>query len=244
MDNKKSYLLGMKDGIPIALGYFAVGFTLGIAAKSVGITAVQMGLMSFLMHASAGQFAVLTILAGQSGYVAMILTQLVINIRYFLMSCALSQKIDPKTSMPKRLLLSYFVTDEIFGIAMAENGQLNPYYSYGAATVASPGWVVGTVLGVLVGNILPAGLSSALGVALYGMFLAVVIPAAKKDRAIAIVVLESMAGSTAMHYLPYIKEISSGTRIIILTLLIAAIAAVARPIPLQEEMQDNIEEVR
>ena len=188
MDNKKSYLLGMKDGIPIALGYFAVGFTLGIAAKSVGITAVQMGLMSFLMHASAGQFAVLTILAGQSGYVAMILTQLVINIRYFLMSCALSQKIDPKTSIPKRLLLSYFVTDEIFGIAMAENGQLNPYYSYGAATVASPGWVVGTVLGVLVGNILPAGLSSALGVALYGMFLAVVIPAAKKDRAIAIVV--------------------------------------------------------
>ena len=127
---------------------------------------------------------------------------------------------------------------------MAENGQLNPYYSYGAATVASPGWVVGTVLGVLVGNILPAGLSSALGVALYGMFLAVVIPAAKKDRAIAIVVLASMAGSTAMHYLPYIKEISSGTRIIILTLLIAAIAAVARPIPLQEEMQDNIEEVR
>lgn len=244
MDNKKSYLLGMKDGIPIALGYFAVGFTLGIAAKSVGITAVQMGLMSFLMHASAGQFAVLTILAGQSGYVAMILTQLVINIRYFLMSCALSQKIDPKTSIPKRLLLSYFVTDEIFGIAMAENGQLNPYYSYGAATVASPGWVVGTVLGVLVGNILPAGLSSALGVALYGMFLAVVIPAAKKDRAIAIVVLASMAGSTAMHYLPYIKEISSGTRIIILTLLIAAIAAVARPIPLQEEMQDNIEEVR
>lgn len=191
--NKKWYMRGLRDGIPIGLGYFAVGFTLGIAAREAGITAFQMGLMSLLMHASAGQFAAITIIAGNSGFVAMVLTQLVINIRYLLMSCALSQKISPDTSMAKRPLLSYFVTDEIFGIAVSVKGTLNPFYNYGAATVASPGWALGTVLGVLVGNILPLSMVSALSVALYGMFLAVVIPAAKENRAVSMVVLASMA---------------------------------------------------
>lgn len=125
--SKKWYMRGLRDGIPIGLGYFAVGFTLGIAAREAGITAFQMGLMSLLMHASAGQFAAITIIAGNSGFVAMVLTQLVINIRYLLMSCALSQKISPDTSMAKRLLMSYFVTDEIFGIAVSVKGTLNPY---------------------------------------------------------------------------------------------------------------------
>ena len=227
MNNKKQYLKGLKDGTPIALGYFAVGFTLGIAAKSMGINAFQAGLMSFLMHASAGEFAVLTVIAGQ----------LVINIRYFLMSCSMSQKINPNTSLPKRLLLSYFVTDEIFGISASIKGELNPYYPLGAATVASPGWVLGTILGALVGNILPVSLASALSVALYGMFLAVVIPASKNDKAIALVVLASMAGSCAFTFLPVLSEISSGTRIIILTLVIAAAAAIIKPVNTTEEVQ-------
>lgn len=230
-ENKRWYMRGLRDGIPIGLGYFAVGFTLGITAREAGITAFQMGLMSLMMNASAGQFAVITIIAGQSGYVAMILTQLVINIRYLLMSCALSQKISPDTSMPKRMLMAYFVTDEIFGIAASVKGNLNPYYNYGAVTVASPGWALGTVLGVLVGNILPLSMVSALSVALYGMFLAVVIPAAKEDKAVALVVLASMAGSFAFTYLPLLREISGGTRIIILTIVIAAAAAVIRPVP-------------
>ena len=237
MNNKKQYLKGLKDGTPIALGYFAVGFTLGIAAKSMGINAFQAGLMSFLMHASAGEFTVLTVIAGQSGYIAMIITQLVINIRYFLMSCSMSQKINPNTSLPKRLLLSYFVTDEIFGISASIKGELNPYYPLGAATVASPGWVLGTILGALVGNILPVSLASALSVALYGMFLAVVIPASKNDKAIALVVLASMAGSCAFTFLPVLSEISSGTRIIILTLVIAAAAAIIKPVNTTEEVQ-------
>ncbi len=237
MNNKKQYLKGLKDGTPISLGYFAVGFTLGIAAKSMGINAFQAGLMSFLMHASAGEFAVLTVIAGQSGYIAMIITQLVINIRYFLMSCSMSQKINPNTSLPKRLLLSYFVTDEIFGISASIKGELNPYYPLGAATVASPGWVLGTILGALVGNILPVSLASALSVALYGMFLAVVIPASKNDKAIALVVLVSMAGSCAFTFLPVLSEISSGTRIIILTLVIAAAAAIIKPVNTTEEVQ-------
>ena len=151
-DNRKWYLNGLREGVPIGLGYFAVGFTLGITAREAGITAFQMGLMSLMMHASAGQYAVITVIAGQSGYVAMVITQLVINIRYLLMSTALSQKISPDTPMWKRMLLSYFVTDEIFGISASVKGNLNPYYNYGAATVASPGWALGTVLGVLVGG--------------------------------------------------------------------------------------------
>ena len=230
-ENKTWYLRGLRDGIPIGLGYFAVGFTLGIAAREAGITAFQMGLMSLLMHASAGQFAVITIIAGQSGYVAMILTQIVINIRYLLMSCSLSQKISPSTSNGKRMLLAYFVTDEIFGIAASVKGTLNPFYNYGAATVASPGWILGTALGVLVGNILPASMISALSVALYGMFLAVVIPAAKGDRVVAAVVIASMAGSCVFSWIPVLKGISGGTKIIILTVVIAAAAAIIRPAP-------------
>lgn len=230
MENRRWYLKGLRDGIPIGLGYFAVGFTLGIAARAVGINPFQAALMSFFMHASAGEFAVLTVIAGESGYLAMILTQLVVNIRYFLMSCSLSQRIAPNTSTGKRLLMSYFVTDEIFGLSASVQGELNPWYNYGAATVASPGWVMGTFLGALAGNILSPGLSSALGVALYGMFLAVVIPAAKRDKVIAAVVLVSMASSIAFSYLPGLSSLSSEARIIVLTLLIAAGAAVIRPV--------------
>ena len=229
-ENKKWYKLGLREGIPIGLGYFAVGFTLGIAAKNAGITAFQMGLMSFMMHASAGQFAAITVIAGQSGYIAMILTQLVINIRYLLMSAALSQKISPDTSMPKRMLLSYFVTDEIFGISASVKGNLNPFYNYGAASLGSPGWILGTVLGVLVGNILPPSLTSALSVALYGMFLAVVIPASKESKAVAAVVTVSMAASLIFDFIPLLAGISGGTKIIILTVGIAALAAVIRPV--------------
>ena len=221
---------GLRDGIPIGLGYFAVGFTLGITAREAGITAFQMGLMSLMMHASAGQFAVITIIAGQSGYVAMILTQLVINIRYLLMSCALSQKISPDTSMPKRMLMAYFVTDEIFGIAASVKGNLNPYYNYGAATVASPGWALGTVLGVLVGNILPLSMVSALSVALYGMFLAVIIPPAKQSRMILWVVIMSFLDSFIASVWPLLAALSGGTRTIILTVSISALAAWYKPV--------------
>ncbi len=230
MNNKKWYLQGIKDGTPIALGYFAVGFTLGIAAKAMGMGAAQSGLMSFLMHASAGEFAVLTVIMDNAGFLAMVITMVVINMRYFLMSCSMSQKIPPNTSMSKRLLLSYFVTDEIFGICASVKGELNPFYPYGAATVASPGWVLGTILGAAVGNILPPSLASALSVALYGMFLAVVIPASKQDKTIAAVVLVSMAASAAFAFLPYLRDISAGTQIIILTIVIAAGAAIIRPV--------------
>ena len=167
----------------------------------------------------------------------MAITQLVINIRYMLMSAALSQKINPETPYWKRMLLAYFVTDEIFGISASVKGELNPCYNFGAISVASPLWALGTVLGVLVGNFLPASLTSALSVALYAMFLAVIIPASKSDRTVAAVVVVSMAASLAFTFLPLLCQIDSGTRIIILTVAIAAVAAVIRPIPAEKEVQ-------
>jgi len=228
--------MGLREGVPIGLGYFAVGFTLGIAAKNAGITAFQMGLMSFMLHASAGQFAAITVIAGQSGYFAMFLTQLVINIRYLLMSAALSQKISPDTSLGKRMLLSYFVTDEIFGVSASVKGELNPFYNFGAISIGSPAWLLGTVLGVLVGNIMPPDLTTALSVALYGMFLAVVIPASRESRTVAAVVAVSMAASLIFSLVPILAGIAGGTKIIILTVGIAAIAAVIRPVA-DEEVQ-------
>lgn len=185
---------------------------------------------------SAGQFAAITVIAGQSGYFAMFLTQLVINIRYLLMSAALSQKISPDTSLGKRMLLSYFVTDEIFGVSASVKGELNPFYNFGAISIGSPAWLLGTVLGVLVGNILPPDLTTALSVALYGMFLAVVIPASRESRTVAAVVAVSMAASLIFSLVPILAGISGGTKIIILTVGIAAIAAVIRPVA-DEEVQ-------
>ncbi|MBR6536851.1 MAG: AzlC family ABC transporter permease [Lachnospiraceae bacterium] len=233
-ENRTWFLKGMRHGVPIGLGYFAVAFTLGIQAKSIGMTPLQSALMSFTMHASAGEFAAMTVIAAGSGYVEMAITQLVINLRYLLMSCALSQKVSEKMPFIHRFFISYYITDEIFGISSTVDGKLNPRYTYGAALVASPGWVLGTYLGAVVGNILPDNVSSAMSVALYGMFLAIIIPPARKHKVIAVIVVVSMLASYGFTVLAqavseYIT-ISSGMRILILTVLIAGIAAVVRPI--------------
>ncbi len=220
---------GMRDGIPIALGYFAVSFALGIAAKNYGLDALQAGIMSFGMLASAGEFAAIGLIAHAAGFVELVVTTIIINLRYCLMSCSLSQKIDKNMPFVHRFLLSYMVTDELFGISMAVEGPLNPYYTYGAALLSAFGWTIGTVLGVLVGNILPDFLVNALAVALYGMFLAIIIPPAKKEKKIAILVVVSMLTSYVFHKIPFFSKISSGFSIIILTIVLAGIAAVLWP---------------
>lgn len=230
VQNKKWFLKGMKDGVPIAMGYFAVAFALGIAAKRAGMSAVQAGAMSILMLASAGQYAAITVIATGGGYIQMAVTTLIVNLRYLLMSCALSQKVDPNMKMGHRLLLSYPVTDEIFGIAMSVEGRLNPFYNYGAASVAAPGWTLGAFLGAAVGAILPQSISNALGVALYGMFLAIIIPPAKKNKVIAGAVIVSMLCSLLFSIAPVLREISSGMQIIVLTVLIAGAAAYLFPV--------------
>lgn len=230
LTGKEWFLKGMKDGVPIGLGYFAVSFTLGIAAKKAGMTAFQAALMSATMHASAGQFAAIGMISAGAGYLEMAVTELVVNLRYLLMSGALSQKIRRDKPFFHRFLVAYDVTDEIFGISMAVEGKLHPCYTYGAMSVASPGWVVGTFCGALVGMILPSGVLSAMNVALYGMFMAVVIPPARKERVIGVVVAASMAISALFTQIPIINRISSGFQIIILTVLIAGAAAVLAPV--------------
>ena len=220
----------MRHGVPIGLGYFAVSFALGIAAKQTGLNALQAGLMSIGMVASAGEFAALSLIASAAGVIEMIATCIVVNMRYFLMSCSLSQKLSPKTPFIHRFFIAHAVTDELFGISSAYPGSLDPVYTYGAAIVSWTGWTAGTVIGVLAGSILPDFLVAALGASLYGMFLAIIIPPAKQNRFIGGLVLVSMAASGLFAIMPYLKDISSGFRIIILTLLLSAAAALLRPL--------------
>lgn len=221
---------GLRDGIPIAMGYLAVAFTLGIAAANISMNAFQSFLMSFGMLASAGEYAAIILIGSAAGVVEMIATTLVINLRYFLMSCSLSQKLSSDEPMWKRMLLAWFVTDELFGISSAVEGHLDPVYTYGAAIVSVAGWCLGTVLGVIAGDILPVRLASAMNVALYGMFLAIIIPPARKSRFMAGLIIISMAASFAFSKAPVISGISEGFRIIILTVVIAGTAAYLRPV--------------
>lgn len=228
--NRTSLVRGMRDGVPIGLGYFAVAFTLGIAARRAGLTALQAALASCLTMASAGQYAGFTVMAEHGTYLTMAIMILVANARYLLMSCALTQKLSPKTGLGHRLLMGLGVTDEIFGVCISVENPLNPCYLYGVFLVAMPGWTLGTYLGVVMGNLLPGNLVSALSVGLYGMFLAVIVPPARKSRIIAGLVGLSMGLSLLLDKLPMLAHISSGTKIILLTVVISAGAAVLFPV--------------
>ena len=232
INHRTWYIRGIRDGIPIALGYLAVSFSLGIAAGNMGMKAFSAALMSFTNVTSAGEFAGLSLMAAGAAYMEMAGTQFIINLRYCLMSCALSQKLSPKMPFFHRFLMAYGITDEIFGIAIgAGAGQaLSPYYVYGAISVAVPGWTLGTWLGVVSGNILPARVLCALNVAVYRMFIAVVVPPARKDKILAGMIAVSMGASLFFTYLPGTGSLSSGMRIILLTVLIAGAGAVLFPI--------------
>ena len=221
---------GVKDGIPICLGYFAVSFTFGIMASGSGLTPLQAVVMSAANLTSAGQFAALGIISASASYTEMAVTQLIINLRYCLMSCSLSQKLDSRHSFLHRFPVAYGVTDEIFGVSVCKPGRLSPFYNYGLITAAVPGWAGGTLFGAVCGDILPGRVISALSVALYGMFLAVIIPPAKGNRVLTGVILASMGLSFLFTKLPVVSSISSGFRIILLTVLIAGGAAFLFPV--------------
>jgi len=228
---------GIRDGVPIALGYFAVSFTLGIAARNAGLNAFQGFLASILNLASAGEYVGFALIALSAPYLEVALVTAITNARYLLMSAALSQKFAPDASLPQRLGVGFAVTDELFGITMARPGTLEPRYNYGAMAVAMPAWAVGTALGVVVGNILPLRAVSALSVALYGMFLAVIIPPARKSRVVAVLVGLSFAASYAAGVLPVVSGWSEGTRVILLTVVLAGGAALLFPV--KEESEDG-----
>ena len=235
--NRKQFTRGLRTGIPISLGYLAVSFTMGITAKNAGLTAFQATLTSLLVNASAGQYAAFTMMAANSGFLELAIMEAVTNARYILMSCALSQKLPSTAKLWQRMTIGFNVNDEIFGMAIAEPDKLNPYYYFGMMAIAMPGWALGTFLGTSVGNILPASAVSALSVGLYGMFLAVIIPASKKSKIILGVVIVSMAASFAMEVIPVFGAIASGTRTIILTVVIASAAAILFPV--KEEAKEE-----
>ena len=220
---------GVRDGMPIALGYFVVAFTLGIAARNAGLSPFQGFLASFFNNASAGEYAAFIVIAADRPYLEMALITLVANARYLLMSCVLSQRFSPGASIWHRIFVGFDVTDEIFGISAARPVPLDPYYNYGAMLVALPGWSVGTAVGIIAGNALPAAVVSALSVALYGMFLAIIIPPARKNRVIGMFVAIAFAASFAASVLPVVSELSGGTRTILLTVILAAVAAAKYP---------------
>lgn len=227
-ENQSWFLRGMRDGVPIMLGYAAVGFTLGIAARNAGLTAFQAGLASLLNNASAGEKAGFTVIEAGEGYLVMAMMILIANARYLLMSCALSQKLSPSTGLIPRMIIGFEVTDEIFGAAMSVPGMINPWYVYGVISLALPGWAGGTYFGVVMGNALPARLVSALSVGLYGMFLAIIIPPARRSRIIAGLVILSMAASFVMA--TWVSAVSAGMRVILLTVVISGAAAYFFPV--------------
>ena len=221
---------GVRDGLPIGLGYLAVSFAFGIQAVTAGLSVFQATLISLSNVTSAGQFAGISVIAAAGSYLEMAGVQFIINLRYMLMSAALSQKVDENLPTYKRLGIAFGVTDEIFAVSVTRPGMLYPSFSAGAIIVAVAGWVLGTFLGAFSGEVLPASLISALGVALYGMFIAIVVPPARDDRNIAFAAVLAVIFSALFTYAPVLKEISSGTRIIIVTIAVALAAAVLFPV--------------
>lgn len=233
IEKKKALGEGARDGIPIALGYFAVAFSLGIAGRNAGLTPLQGFVVSILNHASAGEYAGITAIAAMAPYWELALTILITNARYLLMSCALSQKFAPETSLWHRIGVGFGITDEIFGITMARPGTVEPRYTYGAMLISIPSWATGTTLGIIAGNILPLRVVSALSVALYGMFLAIIIPSARKDKVVGALVLLSfvcsfLLGKAAGAF--HLSWLTGGTQVIVLTLLLAGGAAWLFPV--------------
>ena len=235
MTNRQAFLRGMKAGVPIALGYFAVSFSLGIAAKAVGLTPFQGFLASLLNSASAGEYALFSLIGAGASLIELLFVTLVANGRYLLMSCALGQKFSEDTPLIHRIGVGFYITDEIFSLSITTPGKLNPFLNYGAIAVAVPAWSVGTALGVLAGNILPANLVSALSVALYGMFIACFLPPAKQNRVLLCAIPVCFFLSYVAFRMPVIGDLSEGTRAVILTVLIATVLALVFPLKDEKE---------
>lgn len=235
----KDYQNGLHDGVAVALGYFAVSFAFGMEAATHGLSILQAVLISLTNVTSAGQFSGLGIIAAGGTYIEIALTQLIINLRYCLMSFSLAQKLDRSAPSWHRYLMAYSVTDEIFALDASLSGPLKPTYHYGITSVAVPGWVLGTLAGAISGTLLPAFVISALGVAIYGMFLAIIIPPARQNRTILLVVLSAMGLSFLFSVLPVLNKVSSGFVIIITTVVIAGIAAWLKPIQEEQTKGEN-----
>lgn len=228
--NNDIFISGLRDGIPISLGYLSVAFSLGIAAVRAGLSPFQSLIASFLNNASAGEYAGFSLIAVNAPYIEIALITLIANARYLLMSIALSQRLKKDTPLHHILIIAHFLTDEIFAVTIARPGEVTPYYTFGVILVASPAWALGTFFGAVAGNVLPVKLVSAFGVALYGMFIAIIIPAAKSDKVIFSLVIISFILSYIFSLPNVILHLSEGMRTILLTVIISSAAAILFPL--------------
>lgn len=230
-----SFARGLRRGIPIALGYLSVSFGFGISAVNRGLSPLTAVLISLTNLTSAGQVAGLDVILMGGSLIEMALTQLTINLRYFLMSLTLSQKLSPAFTLPHRLIASFGITDEIFGVAASEQGDVPPRYMYGLILLPFFGWTLGTLLGAVAGNILPSSVKFALGIAIYGMFVAIVLPPAKKQTGVRVAALLAIVFSLIIAYVPIFKFITSGFAVIVSALVASVAAALLFPIDESKE---------
>lgn len=227
---KQEFLEGIRDGIPICLGYFSVSMAFGLTAVLSGVPIWAAVTISLTNLTSAGQFAGMNLIAAQGALVEIGLTTLIINIRYFLMSISLSQKVEQKMTMKERLAVSFGITDEIFAVSMQRNHELTTAYMVGLIMTPVLGWTGGTLVGAVATSFMPASLSNALGIALYGMFIAVIVPPAREQKNVLFAVILAIAASVASKYIPGVKNLSSGWTIILITIVICMIAAWLFPV--------------
>ena len=232
---KKDFIKGIKDGIPICLGYLSVSFGFGILAVGLGLSILSAVGISLTNLTSAGQVAGVGIIAAGGSLLEMALTQLVINIRYSLMGISLSQKLDGSFNTFHRMVASFGITDEIFAVAVSQK-YVSPFYMYGLTVISALGWVSGTFLGAAAGNILPSSISSAMGIVLYGMFLAIIIPPAKREKGVLAAVLTAAALSIMFEFV--LKSVSGGFAIIICSVISAAVCAVLFPVKDEKEAEE------
>lgn len=233
--NKGLFKCGLKDGIPIALGYLSVSFGFGISAVNGGLSPLAAVIISLTNLTSAGQVAGVEVILALGTLIEMALTQLTINIRYSLMSLSLSQKLDKSFTLPHRLIASFGITDEVFGVASSKKDPLKPIYMYGLILLPFIGWTLGTLLGAVAGNILPQSVNNALGIAIYGMFVAIVLPPAKREMGVLAASLISIGVSLALAFIPLFSFITSGFAIIVSALAAAVVAALLFPIKEEDE---------
>ena len=235
--NLNEFRTGVRRGLPVGMGYFSVSFGFGAMAVSQGVSVAHAALISATNLTSAGQFAGLTLIVAQAGLWELVLTMLVINSRYSLMSLALSQRMGEKIGILPRLVIAFFNTDEIFALAMARERALTVPFLLGLGTLPIIGWTGGTLCGALAGSLLPGDIRAALGVMLYGMFIAIVVPPAKKERQILIAVVLALICSCLFAWMPGLKKVSAGISIVICTVVAAAVCAAAFPIKDEEVVE-------
>ena len=227
---KREFFKGMLHGVPICLGYLAVSFSFGIFAVAQGLSIFETVLISMFNMTSAGQLAGVPIIACGGSLLELASTQLFINLRYALMSVSLSQRLDGKVRLLDRVLIGFGVTDEVFAVSVSQPSEVSKQYMAGLILVPYLGWAGGTLLGAVAGNVLPAVVTTALGVAIYGMLIAIVVPPMRDHRPTALCVLLAVALSCAFRYLPFLSKVSAGFVIIICAVAASALLAALRPV--------------